>query len=87
MTVVRANQDRFLLRGRVTAGSTDVIINGQSAVRVGDNVIGSRKKKGINRIKTGSPTIMVNNLPMAIVGSRTTLGDRAVNGSDDVITG
>jgi uncharacterized Zn-binding protein involved in type VI secretion len=87
MSVVRANQDRFRLGGRVTAGSTDVFINGQSAVRVGDNVIGSRKKKGINRITTGSPTIMVNNLPMAIVGSQTNLGDSATNGSDNVVTG
>ena len=77
----------------IATGSTDVVINGRPAARVGDvstpHLIPGGRRCGthIAPIVTGSSSVIINARPAAFVGSKLAGCTAVATGSSDVIIG
>lgn len=82
-----ARQGQDEAGGSIVEGSSDVIINGTGAVRVGDAVSGhGLPPHDSPTMSEGSDSVIVNGIPLCRAGDLATCGD-AASGSDDVIAG
>ena len=75
--------------GTFTSGSSDVFINGHSAVRVGDSVMSHPGGFPHNKppvMVTGSSTVFVNGKPLCRAGDSAECGHKA-SGSIDTFAG
>lgn len=79
----------FAPRGGASSGSSDVIINGSPALRVGDpwpaHTDGNSTHAGAQ--SAGSATVVVNGQALARIGDAIDCGDAVAGGSSDVISG
>lgn len=76
--------------GVVTSGSSDVLINGKPASRVGDSGTPHTKPKNPPHsviISSGSNSVLINGKPAAHIGSAASCGSTVSSGSADVIVG
>jgi uncharacterized Zn-binding protein involved in type VI secretion len=73
--------------GSLVTGSSNVIVNGAGAVRVGDVVQGhgDGEHSGPSMV-TGSPTVFVNGIPLCRAGDVASCG-HAITGSSNVFSG
>jgi uncharacterized Zn-binding protein involved in type VI secretion len=73
--------------GSLITGSPDVFINGNPAVRVGDQVRphGRRAHRGATMV-SGSDTVFINGLPAVRAGDVASCG-HTISGSDNVSIG
>ena len=73
--------------GTLIQGSSDVTVNGQPSVRLGDAVQGHGKSPHSSpTMAEGSSSVLVNGIPMCHQGHTATCGHPAT-GSSDVIVG
>ena len=71
--------------GPITEGSTDVLIEGKPAARVGDQAL--CEAGGPDTIIEGASMVLINGRPAAILGSKTAHGGVVVTGACDVLIG
>lgn len=76
----------------IAGGSSDVIINGRGAARVGDSSSlhlrpGKKCPPHVASIVTGSSSVIINGRSAATVGSRLSSCTAVATGSGDVIIG
>ena len=82
-----ARQGQDSAGGTIVEGSSDVIINGTGAARVGDAVAGHGLPPHDSPVMAeGSDSVFVNGLPLSRSGDLASCGD-AATGSGDVIVG
>jgi uncharacterized Zn-binding protein involved in type VI secretion len=72
--------------GPVTIGSTNVLIGGMAAARVGDMLM-CPPVGPTDSITSGSPTVLINSMPAARLGDPTAHGGVIVVGCPTVIIG
>lgn len=74
----------------ITSGSSDVLINGKPAARVGDSLAPHKKPKSPmhgRTIASGSSSVFINGKPAATVGSSISCGGTVIIGSGNVSIG
>lgn len=76
----------------IATASSDVIINGRGAARIGDTSTvhlrpGKKCPPHVASIVSGSSTVIINGRPAATVGSRLSMCTAVATGSSDVIIG
>lgn len=82
-----ARQGQDEAGGTILEGSSDVIINGTGAARVGDSVAGHGLPPHDSPVLIeGSSTVLVNGIALSRSGDLASCGD-AATGSGDVIVG
>ncbi|QXX83255.1 MULTISPECIES: PAAR domain-containing protein [Providencia] len=73
--------------GTVISATSEFIINGIKAAKVGDLVNCPKKGHGVNKIIDGDPSITCNGIPLAVTGSHTECGCTLIASTSDFITG
>ncbi|MBP6124252.1 MULTISPECIES: PAAR domain-containing protein [Providencia] len=71
--------------GTVITATSDIIVNGKKAAKVGDTVSCPKKGHGINKIIQGASDFTCKGIPIAIEGCKTECGCTLISSSSDFV--